>query len=256
MRLICKYGKHIVSARHTKGFGIHSPFLYNFTQHVIYDKNAYYIFKKIEQRRTFLANNSCYIMVRDFGTGKKVQRRINDIATKSAIRPQCGQVLFRLIQHLSLSKILELGTSFGISTAYIASNSNKNECITLEGCEQSAKIAQETFETLHLENVKILTGNINQTLVQAIEKLSSIDFVFIDANHTAVATIQYFEKLMPALSQNAVVVFDDIYWSKDMEYAWKTIKKHESVTATIDLFWMGIVFFKPTLQKINYKMHL
>jgi hypothetical protein len=50
-------------------------------------------------------------------------------------------------------------------------------------------------------------------------------------------------------------IVDDIYWSEDMELAWKMIKEHPKVTSTIDIFQMGIVFFNSHLHKKNYKLH-
>ncbi|MEJ7676870.1 MAG: hypothetical protein WKG06_03130 [Segetibacter sp.] len=44
--------------------------------------------------------------------------------------------------------------------------------------------------------------------------------------------------------ESSVFIFDDIHWSKEMEEAWKYIQQHSAVTLTIDLFFIGIVFFR------------
>lgn len=245
---------HILTARNTKGFGVHSPFLFSFTRYVILEKNAFYKFKSIEDVRHELLNNYSEIDVRDFGTGKSKKRWISDIARKSLVQPKYGRLMFRTINYLKLNNLLELGTSLGIATAYMASVSENSRCITLEGCENTARIASQTFEKLRIKNTEIITGNINSTLGEVLGKLSEIDFVYVDANHTEKSTIEYFETILPFLSKNAVIFFDDIHWSKGMENAWKNIISRKEVTSSIDLFQVGIVFFNPELNKKHYKM--
>ncbi len=163
-------------------------------------------------------------------------------------------MLHRIVNYLDLNNLLELGTSFGISTAYISSSSTNKKCITLEGCENTAAIAKQTFAELNLTNIEIITGDIDNTIHIALNKLSAVDFVFIDANHSFHATTKYFELILPKLSEKAVVVFDDIYWSKEMKQAWEKIKENEQVTSTIDLYHFGIAFLNPDLHKQNYKI--
>ena len=48
------------------------------------------------------------------------------------------------------------------------------------------------------------------------EGLSGIDIADIDGHHEKLATLHYFERIKPMLNPDSVVIFDDIYWSKDM----------------------------------------
>lgn len=245
---------HILTARNTNGFGVHSPFVFQFTRYVISEKNPFYIFVEIEKIRNKWLKINSEIEIEDFGTRNNKIRTISDIASKSLIRPKYGRLLFRIINYYKLTNLLELGTSLGISTAYIASCSCKDKCITLEGCKNTAEIAQKTFDELNLKNVEIIIGNINNTIEVAINKLSSVDFVYFDANHSQEGTISYFETILPFINTNSILVFDDIYWSKGMKNAWEIIKSNNKVTSTIDLFQIGIVFFNPDLNKKHYKM--
>ena len=52
------------------------------------------------------------------------------------------------------------------------------------------------------------------------------------------------------------MIFDDIYWSKGMTEAWKTIIKHPSVSLSIDTFFWGIVFFNKDIEKEHYYLNL
>jgi len=149
---------------------------------------------------------------------------------------------------------LEFGTSLGLTTSYLASPSSSMLCVSLEGCQQVANIAVDNFKTLNIKNIQIVVGDIDITLLKVLNMFNQLDLVFIDANHKSEAVVNYFEQCLQKVHNDTVLVVDDIYWSKDMETAWKMIKGHSRVTATIDLFQLGIVFFNTDLQKKHYKM--
>jgi len=151
---------------------------------------------------------------------------------------------------------LELGTSLGVTTAYLASVNSNIKCVSLEGSTEIANIARDNIDYLGITNIKIIEGNIDETLDIALSEFETLDFVFFDANHKKEPTLKYFNKCLELINENSIFVFDDIYWSKEMEQAWKEIKKNKNVTSTIDLFEMGIVFFKKYLPNSNYKMKL
>jgi len=245
---------HFLTARNTGGFGIHSPYLFDFVRYVINEKNVYYVYADIENKRTKLLNNNALIHKTDFGTGESKTIKISEIAATSLCSSRKGRLLCQTVNYLKLNNILELGTSLGISTAYIAALSKSRKCITLEGCENTAQIAREVFSELKLTNIELITGDIDQTLNEALTKLSNVDFVYMDANHTFEATMRYFNLIVPFLNKNAVVILDDIYWSKEMKLAWEQIKIHPGVRSSFDLYQLGIAFFNPDLHKKNYKL--
>ena len=256
LRRIRKYIQHFFTAQHTYGFRIHSPYIFNFTKYVIYEKNPYYIFSAIEKRREKLISDKRIIQVEDFGTGKSGKKKVSDIAKKSLKSAKYSQLLFRIAKEIQAQSVLELGTSLGITTAYLASANSNSKCVTMEGSTEIAKIASETFRCLNISNTEIIVGDINRNLSSAIDRLDKLDIVFIDANHTSKAVLSYFEQCLKKAHDNTILIVDDIYWSEDMEYAWETIKENKQVTATIDLFQLGIVFFNKELHKKHYKMLL
>ncbi len=76
--------------------------------------------------------------------------------------------------------------------------------------------------------------------------------LFIDGNHQKEATLAYFEKLLPTVHNDSVMIFDDIHWSKGMEEAWEIIKQHSEVRVTIDTFQWGLVFFRREQEKEHF----
>lgn len=254
IKYIFKYFKHCLCAVNTKGHGVHSPYMYQFLYSVLYNKNDYYIFGEIEKLRTHLLKDKREIFIKDFGTGQDRNRTVSKIMHSSVQSPKYSKLLFRIICHIQAQKILELGTSLGITTSYLASTSSTSRCVTLEGSAEILNIAKENFNKLKIKNINAIEGDIKKTLSEVLLILEKMDFVFVDAHHSSVAVISYFEKCIPFLSKNAIMVFDDIYWSDDMELAWKVIKEHPKVTSSIDLFQMGIVFFNTDLNKKHYKV--
>jgi len=254
IRIVFKFVIHFLTAKNSYGFGVHSPFIFHFTKFVIYDKSSYYIFSSIEKIRSTLIKDKKVINFVDFGTGKNRSKSIKEIASKSLKSAKYGQFLYRVSDFCKASNILELGTSFGLTTSYLASSLSTSKIVSLEGSQQIANIAIENFNLLNIKNIKIVVGDINQTLKKVLNEFDQLDLIFIDANHTSVATLSYFEQILNKIHSDSCIVIDDIHWSKDMEKAWKEIKNHTKVTTSIDLFQVGIVFFNSDLNRKHYKM--
>jgi predicted O-methyltransferase YrrM len=191
--------------------------------------------------------------VEDFGAGstvdKKSRRTISSIA-KNAVKPKkFGQLFFQMIKHYQPATILELGTSLGITTSYLSLAKRDAKLITMEGSKEIVGVAKKYLRNLEVGNVEIIEGNFDKTLSSVISKLSSIDFAFIDGNHRKEPTERYFKELLAKTNNDSILVFDDIHWSSEMEGAWETIKNNAAVTCSIDLFFIGIVFFRKEFKE-------
>jgi len=254
IRITFKFILHFLTAKNTLGFGVHSPYVFHFTKFVIYNRGSYYIFSAIEKMRLSLKNDKRILNFVDFGTGDKSNISIAEITAKSMKSAKYGQLLYRLSDYIQARKILELGTSLGLTTSYLAASSSISKVVSLEGSQQIADVALENFKHLEIKNIKIIVGNIDQTLSNVLKEFDYLDLIFIDANHKYQALINYFEQGLTKINTDSIMVIDDIYWSSDMERAWKVIKENPLVMSTIDLFELGIVFFNSDLNKKHYKM--
>lgn len=251
-QLAKKYAHYYLTASNGKGHGIHSPFVFDFIINVLNDKKKYECYDSIEKRRRELKKDNTVIEVQDFGAGSSViktnKRVVKDIAASSLKPKKFGQLLFRMAQYHKCHTIIELGTSFGITTSYLASANPASKIQTCEGSSSIAAIARQTFEQLQLKNIRLEEGDFARTLSPLLEKTRSIDLAFIDGNHRKEPTLQYFSQLLNSYHSSSIFVFDDIHWSKEMEEAWGEIKEHPAVTLSIDLFFIGIVFFSPDFK--------
>ena len=250
LSFLIKYFKYLFSAK--TAHGIHSPFAFDLYNEVINKKGDYYSFDKIEHLRKKLLLSKKEIDVTDLGTGKSGKRIVGEIAGRSLKEKKYCELLFRLVYHFKPTAILELGTSLGITTGYLASANKNAKVITIEGCPNTADEAKKSFESLGLNNIETVTGDFENVLSSVIRYPSSVDFIFFDGNHRKEPTLKYFEQCLEFAHKNSVFVFDDIHWSDEMEEAWEEIKSHPNVRVTIDLFFLGLVFFRKEQVKENF----
>jgi predicted O-methyltransferase YrrM len=259
-KLLSKFINYKVKASNGKGHGIHSPFVYDFIRKVLLDKRKFYAYDAIESCRKELLKDKRVLHIEDFGAGsrnqKTNQRTISKIAYSSLKPKKFGQLLFRIVNYYQPENILELGTSLGITSSYLASAKEDANVITIEGSNEIARIAHSNFEKLRLKNISIITGNFDDQLPTFLNTQNKLDFIFIDGNHRLEPTLRYFEMLLPKTQEETILIFDDIHWSEEMEMAWKQIQDHSQVTVTIDLFFIGLVFFrKENKAKQHFKIN-
>ncbi|NDA62084.1 MAG: class I SAM-dependent methyltransferase [Chitinophagia bacterium] len=252
-QIAIRYLKYWITASNGRGHGIHSPFVFEWITRVLQDDRKFYAYASIEQQRELLLHNNQLLEVKDLGAGSRsgslLQRKVSSVAAQSLKPPKYAQLLFRMVHFYECRQVLELGTCLGITTSYLSTASDQVKVITLEGVEAYAKTANSVFTALDLNQIQLVLGNFDDTLSEVLKKNPSFDFVFIDGNHRQEPTLRYFEQILPNLHANSMVVLDDIHWSSEMEMAWNTIREHPSVTLTLDLFFIGIVFLRKEQQQ-------
>ncbi len=248
--------KHSFTAKNTAGNGIHSPHLFYIVSMLLPGNEEFYCFRDIERQRVRLLQDTRIIQVTDYGTGRSGMRTIKKIAKASLASKKEAQILFRLVNDLHPQNIIELGASLGITTAYLALAAGQGNVTTFEGCAATLKEAKNVWNRLKINNIKPVQGDINKTLNEWLQTAEKVDFAYIDANHTEEATWRYFDALASMAHNQTIIVIDDIHLSKEMYRAWSRIKKDERVTTTMDLYYMGIVFFDKQFLCKNYKIYV
>ncbi len=237
-------------------YDVHSPFVADFVNVVLEDDRTFYAFSEIEFLREKLLKNKTELIIEDHGAGSKVnpstKRLIADVAHHSAVPPEVGQLLFRLVHFSKPKTILELGTSLGISTLYLASGALNAQVRTLEGCPDIADKALHHFSVLNRTNIQLYKGKFEETLPKALADWRQLDFLFLDGDHRQGASWHYFEKCLEHAHEYSVFVIADIHWSAEMEQAWTRMQAHSRVKLSIDLFYVGILFFRIEQHQIEH----
>ncbi len=253
---IAGYIRHRFSAR--SKYEIHSPFVYQFYRNVLKNEERSSQFRVVNRLRKELGAGSRFIKRKDLGArcGEFPcdQRfvRVKDIMHHASVSRRKGEFLFRLVKEYKPENILELGTSLGISTIYFGLASPESHIITMEGCLDSAHLARENFEKTGLKNIRVITGSFEDQLDTALAEMPAPGLVFFDGNHKKEATLRYFMRCLEQAGPGTIFIFDDIHWSHGMEEAWDEIRKHPRCKVCIDLYFMGIVFFREELSKEDF----
>ena len=270
--------RHQLTSRHTGGHGIHSPYLFEWASMIMSDTNVYYAWGEIESLRQRLQVDNREVLFTDYGSGSSVNgeqslRIISEIAKSSLAKKKYAQMLARLVRwmgdsqraiddgRLAIGKglnVVELGTSLGITTAYLAAMDSRNKVLTCEGCAAVAEVAMDNWKSLGLNNIDCKVGELTvdglRLIVDSLPE--NVDVAFVDANHTHASTCAYFNVLAKKVHDKSVIVVDDIHYNLEMERAWKEICADNRVTSTIDLYQMGMVFFDKHYWKRNYRIRL
>ena len=239
--------------RYRKGYGVHSPFVFNLITKVIEEHCSYYSFYDIELIRKQLLFRDNIITYPDRQQKGKLRRRtVGEIVKREAIKPKHGALLFRLANYFKSQNILQLGPSMGLSTLYLTSYAPGLRCIDLENIPEFASIARITFEKAARNPVDLRTGTYKELLPQALEEMKQVDFVFFNTLYEQQNNVWLFNECSKHVHDGSVFVFEGIKASRKMREFWKEICSHPEVTVTIDLYSMGIVFFNKKLHKRDY----
>ncbi len=237
---------------------IHSPFFFDFYNKVIKNNDQNHdAFTAIEEVRQKLLMNPTEVTVNDLGAKsphfKKDNRPLSKIAATSLSPANYCQLYNRIIHYIGATHVVELGTSLGITTLYLAQQLNtKTHITTFEGNPSMIDIALTNFEYFEKKNIELVEGNLDTKLSDHLLKMPKINFVLMDANHRYDPTIRYFNLLVRKMDDQGVIVLDDIHYSEEMNHAWKELSQHPLVYGSVDLFRCGILFLNPALNKQHY----
>ena len=254
-QLAKKFIRYYLHASNSKGHGVHSPFVFDFIKHVLNDVTPYPEYNKVESLRKELLQDNTLLSIHDLGAGSLAggtQKSISSIARQVVKSKRLAHLLFRIVRYYQSQTILEMGTSLGITSSYLALANPHASLTTLEGSEEIAGVARKNFSTLSLSNIELITGGFDTTLPAILQRMDTVDLAFIDGNHAKEPTLHYFKLLLQKINASSILIFDDIHWSPGMEEAWSLIKTDPSVRLSIDLFFLGIVFFR---EEFKVKQH-
>jgi len=255
LKFIFRYLKYLIISKGANS--IHSPFVFNLYYKVIKGNIPRKKFRNVELLRRELLHNHKTIKIEDFGAGSHTNnksniRKIKQIVAASSMKPKFCRMLASIARHFKTEVILELGTSAGFSTMYLANQCPYAKIYTIEGSEEIYTLACENFNKLNYNNIYAINDIFENALEKTLKKINKVDFVLFDGNHKKEPTLNYFDKCLQYVDDSSVFIFDDINWSDEMLDAWKIIQEHPRVSVSIDLFFCGIVFFKSGIVKQHF----
>jgi predicted O-methyltransferase YrrM len=258
------YLKHRATARNLHG--VHSPFVYKLNQEVLNAPGAV----NMDVAKTLhasLLRRPDVLHLHDLGAGSRTgmgpARSIAHIAKHSTTPLAYGALLQRLVTFCGAAHILELGANLGITTVLLASSPAAHRLVSIEGDPALAMLASEHLQQARatakapLCDAQVLTGSFNERLPEALSLLRhQVHFAYIDGDHRPESTLCYFETILPYTMNHSMLAIGDIHWSSGMEHAWREMVAHPRVRVSIDLFHLGIVFFRREQAKEHFNLRL
>jgi len=255
VQCIAWYVRYYLKAGHRKGHGIHSPFVYSMVRDVCHDNSIYNEYSFFTKIRKVLYKSDLKLTLTNRGTNSRYfkdnQRKVRDLARISSVSQKYGRLLYRLVRYYKPVTIVELGTSIGLSTLYLAMGNRRSNVITIDGNSSLCEFARDLCLENEIYNVSVIHGLFDEVLPKIAPKITDPTLVFIDGNHTYDSTLLYYQ-FFTSILHEGIIVLDDIRWSADMRKAWEKITQRHENQATIDLFSMGIVIRRPLITTKNY----
>jgi predicted O-methyltransferase YrrM len=250
--------KYKLFARHKSGHGIHSPFVFKLISQTFRNKTGSDVVLMIEKIRKQALSSEIIINTLDLGAGsvkmKGNRRKVSDIAKYSSVPEKYGLLLSSLSTQFGGESIIEFGTSLGISTMYLSAGSPLSIVYTMEGSHEIAAIAERNFETAGFRKINVFNGSFNDMIPVILQKGIKPGIVFIDGDHRREAVIEHFGRMAEIAGDNTLIILDDIHYSHSMEEAWAEIREWKNVSTTIDIWRMGLVFFRKGMSRIHYNV--
>jgi predicted O-methyltransferase YrrM len=170
---------------------------------------------------------------------------------------EAATLLHLLILAHEPTNCIELGTNLGISAAYQASAlalTGRGRFTSLETSPRRLEVARRLTDSLGLSNIDFVRGSFEDRLAGVLSNCGAIDYAFIDGNHRFVPTLAYFDAIWGSSSEGALIVFDDIRWSREMTTAWRRIRRDARVRIAVDLWEVGVcITTRQPSSSANYR---
>jgi len=151
-----------------------------------------------------------------------------------------GKFFYNLVLISKAKNILEIGTSNGYSTIWLAeaSKQNNGKVTTIEISEKKVNMAKENFDRARLKNIKIIHGDALKEIPKLNEKY---DFMFIDAIKKDY--IEYLKLNEKNLKKGSIIVADNaIIFKHKMKHYLNYLKNNKNYSSILVPIGTGVEF--------------
>lgn len=252
-----QYIRHLFFLKHRNGHGIHSPYVFELVNGILFNSRQWEVPLQVREVHRIMKKD-CSLIPREEPPGVRADdsdlRSISSFVKKASVRPGYGALLFRMARWFEPDAVVELGSGLGISTAYLRAGAPEVPFHAVEGGKIRSLMARQVIYRSKLNEVEIHTGDIGQLLPGILNGIPARFLAFVDGNHHYEPTMKYLDLLLQARGEEAVIVMDDIYWSKGMQKAWREIIARPEVRVSVDLFHMGILLLRSDLDRARLKI--
>lgn len=203
-------------------FSVHSPFVYDFMKKVLYDRGTN----------------------RDYDLMQRISRLLDGRKFSTRSRRKQARLLYRLVRYMEPETVLTFGQLSALNTSALALGNLQTKVYL----EQSADFL-ETLNSMGVVNVSLIRRDVDEE--EQFERLNT-GFVYYALDDFGDDTWNNIEEGFGEVDEDTVLVFEGIHHSHHTEVAWEAVKANEDVTLSMDLYSLGIVFFREGIEKQDF----
>lgn len=215
LRTYLRYLHYYFTAANGKGHGIHSPFVFAFVTELLNDNGQYDAYGKL----------ACQF--------KHVVR------SSSSFQPlpdKYRRLLFRIANYYAPEKIWEVGSAGAINAAYMAAARPQNEVLVL-GAGPGA------MPDGLAGNIQPVCATFDASVRKLLDEHQKVDCCVVDMHGFHGSVTECYHSLLPAMHADSVLIIANMH-REDTRSCWAEVIQQPEVTVSIDLFCMGLLFFR------------
>ena len=148
----------------------------------------------------------------------------------SKINSKHLKLIYRIINRYKSENILEIGVSCHLDSTF------------LSNIRLKANVFFYNLKTNEISEIK------TQNNIQS----EGFDFAFYNLKNNDSLTLIEFMNNLKYFHNNSIVAINNIHQSNEIEEVWRKIIFQKEVTISIDLFFIGLVFFRKEQVKENF----
>lgn len=181
---------------------------------------------------------------RDYDTLWRISRLLDGKSYPNRRRRKQGRLLYRLVRYLEPETVLTFGRLSALNTSALALGNLQTKVYL----EQSPDFL-ETLNSMGVVNVNMIRHNGEEE--EQYERLNT-GFVYYGLDDFGDGSWNNLEDGFAEVDEDVVLVFEGIHHSRHTEAAWEAIKASEDVSISMDLYCIGLVFFRDGIEKQDF----
>ena len=240
--------KYLKKARHRRGHGIHSPFLFYLITEVIENK------ERLPQFKSFKLLKKKTLDLIDFSldsSAKKIYDQFDIRYTKPKklykkieLPEKYRQIVFHLIREFKPSSIIHYGPTLGVNPAILASVNLDIRVYQVNNDPFCELVSKRLLNDSAIANIQFTPEN-------SVPEINS-EFILLNCFNNSDLSQSLIQNFINQPSDDGVLIIRGIHESNEMESIWQNTIANQNIRVSLDLFEIGILLFRKGLQKENF----
>ena len=235
---------YLLHARHRKGHGIHSPFLFRLITTVIENSGNFSAWPLLKAADENVRNMLKILDMRSFHEEENTGSNLSscEIKKRHQLPERFDRLLFRLVNEFKPGEIAFFGSTFGVTLLALALADRRISIKAQVENDHYRSFCRRLVDVYELENIHIAESGI----------VIPVDLMVIQHPMNPGYCDQILSQTLANTDFAGVVVICDIHHSQKMETIWNQHKTSETVRVSLDLFEIGILICGRGLQKEDF----